>query len=66
MKRLADALTSAARRNAQVRLLLEFGAHSLHQLSPDALNAFRADLQNKAEIFFWPLESGTQCIREAR
>ncbi len=56
MKRLADALTSASRRNVQIRLLLEFGAHSLNQLSHDALNAFPVDLQNKAEIFFWPFE----------
>jgi cardiolipin synthase len=56
MRRLADALTSASRRNVRIRLLLEFGVHSQNQLSHDALNAFPSDLQSKAEIFYWPLE----------
>jgi cardiolipin synthase len=57
MRRLAEALTSASRRNVRVRLLLEFGVHSQNQLSHDALNAFPTDLQSKAEIFYWPLEN---------
>jgi phosphatidylserine/phosphatidylglycerophosphate/cardiolipin synthase-like enzyme len=57
MKRLAEALTSASRRNVRIRLLLEFGVHSQNQLSHDALNAFPPDLQSKAEIFYWPLEN---------
>jgi cardiolipin synthase A/B len=40
----------------RVRLILEFGVDSQFQLSHDALNAFPADLQVKAEIFYWPIE----------
>ena len=36
--------------------LLEFGAESQFQLSHDALKAFPAELQEKAEIFYWPVE----------
>jgi cardiolipin synthase A/B len=57
MKRLAEALTTASRRNVRIRLLLEFGVHSQNQLSHDALNAFPPDLQSKAEIFYWPFEN---------
>ena len=56
MKRLADALASAAGREVRIRLLLEFGAHSQNQLSHDALKAFPQDLQRIAEVFDWPLE----------
>jgi cardiolipin synthase A/B len=33
-----------------------FGDQSHYQLSNDALKAFPADLQGKAEIFYWPVE----------
>jgi cardiolipin synthase len=57
VRRLADALSSASKRpQVHIRLLLEFGAESLNQLSHDALKAFPLDLQNKAEIYFWPME----------
>ena len=38
-----------------MRLVLEFGDQSHHQLSHDALRAFPRDLQEKAEIFYWPV-----------
>ena len=54
--RLAEILASASRRSVRVRLILEFGVDSQFQLSYDALKAFPADLQAKAEIFYWPIE----------
>jgi cardiolipin synthase len=54
--RLAETLTSASRRGARVRLVLEFGVQSQFQLSHDALKAFPAELQARAEIFYWPVE----------
>jgi cardiolipin synthase len=54
--RLAEVLASASRRRVRVRLILEFGVQSQFQLSHDALKAFPADLQAKAEIFYWPVE----------
>jgi hypothetical protein len=39
-----------------MRLILEFGAESQFQLLHDALRAFPAELQAKAEIFYWPVE----------
>jgi phosphatidylserine/phosphatidylglycerophosphate/cardiolipin synthase-like enzyme len=54
--RLAEILASASRRGVRVRLILEFGAESQFQLSHDALKAFPAELQAKAEIFCWPVE----------
>jgi len=56
IQRLADVLASASRRGVRVRLVLEFGVQSQFQLSHDALKAFPADLRDKAEIFYWPLE----------
>jgi phosphatidylserine/phosphatidylglycerophosphate/cardiolipin synthase-like enzyme len=57
VQRLADALGLASLRpQLRIRLLLEFGAYSQNQLTHDALKAFPRELQNKAEIFFWPLE----------
>jgi phosphatidylserine/phosphatidylglycerophosphate/cardiolipin synthase-like enzyme len=56
IQRLADNLAVASRRGVRVRLLLEFESQSQHQLSHDALKAFPADLQSKAEIYYWPLE----------
>ena len=40
----------------RVRLVLEFGVQSQFQLSHDARKAFPVDLQEKAEIFYWPIE----------
>lgn len=54
--RLAELLASASRRGVRVRLILEFGVQSQFQLSHDALKAFPEDLQEKAEIFYWPVE----------
>lgn len=54
--RLAETLASASGRGVRVRLILEFGVQSQFQLSHDALKAFPADLQSKAEIFYWPVE----------
>lgn len=57
VRRLAEALTSASKRpQVRIRLVLEFGAESQNQLSHDALKAFPIELQNKAEIYYWPLE----------
>lgn len=57
IQRLADVLASASRRGVRVRLVLEFGVQSQFQLSHDALKAFPADLRDKAEIFYWPIEN---------
>jgi len=57
IERLATTLIAALRRGARVRLVLEFGVQSQFQLSRDALNAFPVDLQEKAEIFYWPIEN---------
>lgn len=54
--RLAEVLASASSRGVRVRLVLEFGVESQYQLSHDALTAFPRDLQEKAEIFYWPIE----------
>jgi cardiolipin synthase A/B len=54
--RLAEVLALASRRGVRVRLVLEFGVPSQFQLSNDAIEAFPVDLQEKAEIYFWPLE----------
>ncbi len=54
--RLAEALASASRRGVRVRLIPKFGVQSQFQLSHDSLKAFPADLQAKAEIFYWPVE----------
>jgi len=56
IQRLAEALASASHRSVRVRLILEFGVQSQFQLSHDALKAFPAELQAKAEIFYWPVE----------
>ena len=56
IRRLADVLASASRRGVRVRLVLEFGVQSQFQLSHDALKAFPADLRDKAQIFYWPIE----------
>ncbi|HEY2169845.1 MAG TPA: DISARM system phospholipase D-like protein DrmC [Candidatus Angelobacter sp.] len=58
IKRLADALILASvRPQVRIRLLLEFGAQSQNQLTHDALKAFPLELQNKAEIYYWPIEN---------
>lgn len=54
IRRLAEVLASASCRGVRV-LVLEFGNQSHHQLSHDALRAFPRDLQEKAEIFYWPV-----------
>ena len=54
--RLAEILASASGRGVRVRLILEFGVQSQFQLSHDALKDFPANLQAKAEIFYWPVE----------
>ena len=46
-----------------MRLVLEFGAQSQFQLSHDALKAFPADLQEKSEIFYWPVVK--RCNRDS-
>jgi len=51
-----EILASASSRGVRVRLILEFGVQSQFQLSHDALKAFPADLQAKAEVFYWPIE----------
>jgi phosphatidylserine/phosphatidylglycerophosphate/cardiolipin synthase-like enzyme len=56
IQRLAEVLASASRRGVRVRLVLEFGVQSQFQLSHDALKAFPLDLQEKAEIFYWPID----------
>ena len=56
IRRLAEVLASASCRAVRVRLVLEFGDQSHYQLSHDALRAFPVDLQEKAEIFYWPVE----------
>jgi phosphatidylserine/phosphatidylglycerophosphate/cardiolipin synthase-like enzyme len=57
IKRLAEALTLASKRpQLRIRLLLEFGAQSQNQLTHDALKTFPVELQNTAEIYYWPLE----------
>jgi phosphatidylserine/phosphatidylglycerophosphate/cardiolipin synthase-like enzyme len=57
VQRLAKVLASASRRGVRVRLVLEFGMQSQFQLSHDALKAFPIDLQERTEIFYWPIES---------
>jgi cardiolipin synthase len=54
--RLADSLAAASRRGVHVRLVLEFGAQSQFQLSHDGIKAFPPELQEGAEIFYWPVE----------
>jgi cardiolipin synthase A/B len=56
IQRLAEILASASHRGVRVRLILEFGVQSQFQLSHDALKAFPAELQAKADIFYWPVE----------
>jgi cardiolipin synthase A/B len=55
IRRLTEVLASASCRGVRVRLVLEFGDQSQHQLSHDALRAFPRDLQEKAEVFYWPV-----------
>jgi len=55
--RLAAALLRAARRNVNVKLVLEFAEASEGQLSFDALNAFPTDLVKVAKVYFWPVEN---------
>lgn len=56
IKRLSEALSSALSRGVTVRLILEFEESSNGQLSYDAVKAFPLEIQNKAEIYYWPLE----------
>jgi phosphatidylserine/phosphatidylglycerophosphate/cardiolipin synthase-like enzyme len=56
IRRLSDAIALASRRGVRVRFVLEFGGQSQFQLSHDALEAFPADLRDRAEIFYWPIE----------
>jgi cardiolipin synthase len=56
IRRLAEVLASASCRGVRVRLVLEFGDQSQYQLSHDALKAFPVDLQENAEIYYWPIE----------
>lgn len=56
IKHLTDALTAALQRGVRVRMILEFEEDSKGQLSKDAVNAFSAEIQSLAEIYYWPLE----------
>jgi phosphatidylserine/phosphatidylglycerophosphate/cardiolipin synthase-like enzyme len=56
IKHLNLALLKAMERRVLVRLVLEFELTSEGQLSFDALRAFDAQVQDSAEIYFWPSE----------
>ena len=54
--RLKTALSEAAARGVNIRLLLEFEQASGGQLSHDALAAFAGSIEHRTAIYYWPLE----------
>jgi cardiolipin synthase len=52
--RLKTALSAAAR-DVNIRLILEFEQESGGQLSHDALAAFAGSIEHRADIYYWPL-----------
>lgn len=54
--RLKTALSDAAARGVNIRLILEFEQASGGQLSHDALAAFAGSIEHQAAIYYWPLE----------
>lgn len=53
--RLKTALSAAAARDVNIRLILEFEQESGGQLSHDALAAFAGSIEHRADIHYWPL-----------
>jgi phosphatidylserine/phosphatidylglycerophosphate/cardiolipin synthase-like enzyme len=56
IERLKNALIEACNRGVQIKLVLEFDEESEGQLSQSAIKAFSGSIENKAEIYYWPLE----------